>query len=47
MAAAARAAADRREGLARLAGQVAARRSRVEAGEAEIGRLSPALEEAA
>ena len=46
MAAAARAAADRREGLARLAGQVAARRSRVEAGEAEVGRLSPALEEA-
>ena len=46
MAAAARAAADRREGLARLAGQVAARRSRVEAGEAEIGRLTPALEEA-
>ena len=43
---AARAAADRREGLARLAGQVAARRSRVEAGEAEIGRLTPALEEA-
>jgi chromosome segregation protein len=35
----ARAAADRREGLARLAGQVAARRSRIEAGEAEIGRL--------
>ncbi len=36
---AARAAADRREGLARLAGQVAAKASRVEAGEAEIGRL--------
>ncbi len=35
----ARAAADRREGLARLAGQVAARRSRVEAGEGEITRL--------
>ncbi|MGL4176383.1 MAG: chromosome segregation protein SMC [Dermatophilaceae bacterium] len=35
----ARAAADQREGLARLAGQVAARRSRIEAGEAEIGRL--------
>ncbi|MGH8969811.1 MAG: chromosome segregation protein SMC, partial [Actinomycetes bacterium] len=32
---------------ARLAGQVAARRSRVEAGEAEIGRLAPALHEAA
>ena len=35
----ARAAADRREGLARLAGQVGARRSRIDAGEAEIGRL--------
>jgi chromosome segregation protein len=35
----ARAAADRREGLAKLAGQVEARRSRIEAGEAEIGRL--------
>ncbi|HET9021243.1 MAG TPA: AAA family ATPase, partial [Ornithinibacter sp.] len=35
----ARAAADRREGLAKLAGQVGARRSRIEAGEAEIGRL--------
>ncbi len=35
----ARAAADRREGLARLAGQAGARRSRIEAGEAEIGRL--------
>ena len=34
----ARAAADRREGLAKLAGQVGARRSRIEAGEAEIGR---------
>ncbi|MEO7980193.1 MAG: chromosome segregation protein SMC [Sporichthyaceae bacterium] len=44
---AARAAADRREGLARLAGQVAARRSRVEGGEAELGRLTPALEESA
>jgi chromosome segregation protein len=31
--------ADRREGLATLAGQVGARRSRIEAGEAEIGRL--------
>jgi chromosome segregation protein len=41
-----RAAADRREGLARLAGQVAARRSRVEAAEAEVGRLAPALEDA-
>ncbi|KGN36726.1 chromosome segregation protein SMC [Knoellia subterranea] len=35
----ARAAADRREGLAKLAGQVGARRSRIEAREAEIGRL--------
>lgn len=34
-----RAAADRREGLARLAGQVAAARSRVESAEAELGRL--------
>lgn len=38
----ARAAADRREGLARLAGQVESRRSRVEAGEGEIERLSAA-----
>ncbi|HSP59714.1 MAG TPA: AAA family ATPase, partial [Ornithinimicrobium sp.] len=38
----ARAAADRREGLARLAGQVAARRSRVEGGEGEIARLTAA-----
>ncbi len=36
----ARAAADRREGLAKLAGQVGARRSRIEAGEAEVGRLA-------
>ncbi|WP_022926130.1 chromosome segregation protein SMC [Serinicoccus marinus] len=35
----ARAAADRREGLARLSGQVAARRSRLEAGEGEVTRL--------
>ncbi len=41
-----RAAADRREGLARLAGQVAARRSRIEAAEAEIGRLQGVLAEA-
>jgi chromosome segregation protein len=41
-----RAAADRREGLARLAGQVAARRSRIEATEAEIGRLREVLSEA-
>ena len=34
-----RSVADRREGVARLAGDVAARRSRVEAAEAEIGRL--------
>lgn len=34
-----RATADRREGLARLAGQVASARSRVEAAESEIGRL--------
>ena len=38
----ARAAADRREGLARLSGQVAARRSRIEAGEGEITRLQAA-----
>lgn len=42
-----RAAADRREGLARLAGQVAAARSRVEAGQAEIGRLERSLADAA
>ena len=41
-----RAAADHREELARLAGQVAAQRSRVAAGEAEIGRLTAAREEA-
>ncbi|WP_265523229.1 chromosome segregation protein SMC [Oerskovia flava] len=41
-----RGAADRREGLARLAGQVSARRSRVEATEAEIGRLRETLTEA-
>lgn len=34
-----RATADRREGLARLAGKVASARSRVESAEAEIGRL--------
>ncbi len=38
-----RAAADRREGLARLAGHVAAQRSLVEAGQAEIGRLTDSL----
>ncbi|MFB9378146.1 chromosome segregation protein SMC [Kineococcus gynurae] len=41
-----RAAADRREGLARLGGQVSARRSRVEAGESELERLSLALADA-
>ena len=41
----ARAAADRREGLARLAGQVAAKASRIEVGEAEIGRLRATLEQ--
>jgi len=41
-----RAAADRREGLARLAGQVAARRSRVEAGEEQLERASAQIEEA-
>ncbi|WP_369054000.1 chromosome segregation protein SMC [Kineococcus terrestris] len=46
VAAALRAAADRREGLARLQGQVAARRSRAEAGEAEAERLAQALAEA-
>ncbi|MDQ1465146.1 MAG: chromosome segregation protein, partial [Actinomycetota bacterium] len=44
--AAIRAAADRREGLARLAGQVAAQRSRVAAGEDEIGRLTKAVDDA-
>ncbi|SMC32592.1 chromosome segregation protein SMC [Janibacter indicus] len=39
IAALAQRAADRREGLARLAGQVGARRSRIEAREAEVGRL--------
>ncbi|WP_298459582.1 chromosome segregation protein SMC [uncultured Cellulomonas sp.] len=46
LATALRGAADRREGLARLAGQVAARRSRVEATESEIGRLRESLAEA-
>ncbi|MDD9206565.1 AAA family ATPase, partial [Georgenia sp. 10Sc9-8] len=35
--------ADRREGLARLTGQVGARRSRLEAAEAELGRLRQTL----
>jgi chromosome segregation protein len=46
LAAAVRAAADRREGLARLAGQVGAQRSRVTAGDEEIGRLTTAAQEA-
>ncbi|HWK91163.1 MAG TPA: chromosome segregation protein SMC [Luteimicrobium sp.] len=41
-----RASADRREGLARLSGQVAAQRSRVEATHAELGRLREAVAEA-
>src|SRR5687767_5330917 len=45
--AAARALADRREGLARLSGEVAAARSRAAAGEAEIARLALAAGEAA
>lgn len=43
LATALRGAADRREGVARLAGQVAARRSRVEATQAELGRLRETL----
>jgi len=46
LATAIRAAADRREGLARLAGQVAAQRSRVTAGDEEIGRLTTAAQDA-
>ncbi|PJI94447.1 chromosome segregation protein SMC [Luteimicrobium subarcticum] len=45
-AAALRAVADQREGLARLAGQVAAQRSRFEATTAEIGRLHEVVAEA-
>jgi chromosome segregation protein len=41
-----RAVADRREGLARLSGQVGALRSRAAAAHAELGRLRAALEEA-
>ncbi len=41
-----RAIADRREGLAKLTGQVGALRSRASAGAAEIGRLTGQLEEA-
>ena len=44
--AAVRAVADRREGLARLTGQVGALRSRATAAEAELGRLAAALDEA-
>jgi chromosome segregation protein len=44
--AAVRAVADRREGLARLTGQVGALRSRASAAEAELGRLSAALDDA-
>ncbi|MDX6268001.1 MAG: chromosome segregation protein, partial [Frankiales bacterium] len=44
--AARRAIADRREGLAKLTGQVGALRSRSSAAEAEIGRLTAQLEEA-
>ncbi|GAA1266230.1 chromosome segregation protein SMC [Sphaerisporangium rubeum] len=44
--AAARAAADRREGLARLRGEVAAVRGRARAAEEEIGRLTKALDDA-
>ncbi|MCU1516860.1 MAG: chromosome segregation protein [Pseudarthrobacter sp.] len=43
LAAVLRAAADRREGLARLAGQVGAARSRVESAQAELGRLRESL----
>ena len=43
---AAQAAADRREGLATLAGKVAAKQSRIDAGEAEIGRLAETIERA-
>ncbi|RCG32178.1 chromosome segregation protein SMC [Sphaerisporangium album] len=46
LAAAARAAADRRESLARLRGEVAAVRGRARAAEEEIGRLGKALSEA-
>ncbi|GAA1340783.1 chromosome segregation protein SMC [Arthrobacter roseus] len=41
-----RAAADRREGLARLTGQVGTARSRVESAEAELGRLLESIEQA-
>jgi chromosome segregation protein len=41
-----RAAADRREGLARLAGQVGARRSKVEAAEEQAARVASGIEDA-
>jgi chromosome segregation protein len=41
-----RAAADRREGLARLAGQVAARRTKVESAQEQVNRASAAIGEA-
>ena len=41
----ARAVADRREGLARLAGQVAAKASRIEGAEAELGRLRTGVDQ--
>ncbi len=41
-----RAAADRREGLAKLTGQVGTARSRVESAEAELGRLLESIEQA-
>jgi chromosome segregation protein len=44
--AAVRAVADRREGLARLSGQVDTMRTRAESVDAEVGRLSAAIEEA-
>ncbi|MDV3221523.1 chromosome segregation protein SMC, partial [Intrasporangium sp.] len=46
LARATRAAADRREGLAKLGGQVGAKASRIEAREAEIGRLRSTAEQA-
>ncbi|WP_076259824.1 chromosome segregation protein SMC [Intrasporangium flavum] len=47
LARASRAAADRREGLAKLGGQVGAKASRIEAREAELGRLRQTIEQAA
>jgi chromosome segregation protein len=45
LARATRAAADRREGLAKLGGQVGARASRIEAREAELGRLRATVDQ--